>query len=103
MRTFNSESFLLEFIKITWQRHLINISFDYLIFDYMDKSNDAKTLEEANEPDSRYLNCLRCFLMKHRLGSGLRIFVGRMAGIVATAEAITLIQSRMKTNAFLVH
>ena len=25
--------------------------------------------------------------MKHRLGSGLRIFVGRMAGIVDTAEA----------------
>ena len=42
MKTLNSVSFLLEIKKITWQRHLNNISFDYLIFGYMDREYDAK-------------------------------------------------------------
>ena len=36
--------------------------------------------------------------MKHRLGSGLRIFVGRTAGFAGTAEVITLIQSRAESR-----
>ena len=36
--------------------------------------------------------------MKHRLGSSLRIFVGRIAGIAGTVEVKTRIQSRMKNR-----
>ena len=36
--------------------------------------------------------------MKHQLGSGLRIFVGRMAGIADIVEVKTRIQSRMKNR-----
>ena len=36
--------------------------------------------------------------MKHRLGSILRIFVSRIAGIAETVEVKTRIQSRMKNR-----